>query len=275
MINNAGVIQLTMLLMNLLILLIIIFGLKFVESNEINNRSFETFQVEFDKLYHRYHLDKQIEKLKSIKEEQQLQNCQHDAYIYENDILMSSDTLVRLYGKDETRKLLKCDQQSNKNANLTMTSNDMYSVPIIQKRSKRAVTAIEDHIWPDGIIPYEIVYNFSGYHMAQLLEAMSMWENETCIVFVQRLPHHNSWLSITCGECGCCSQVGKQGTGAHILSLGLKCDKHGIIAHELGHAIGFWHEHTRPDRDQYVEILRQNIKHGKIINVFIVTFEKE
>ena len=37
---------------------------------------------------------------------------------------------------------------------------------------------------------------------------------------------------------------------------------HGIIVHELGHAVGFWHEHTRPDSNEHVKILKNNIKKG-------------
>lgn len=61
----------------------------------------------------------------------------------------------------------------------------------------------------------------------------------------------------------CCSFVGKRGNGAQAISIGKNCDKFGIVVHELGHVVGFWHEHTRPDRDKHVNIIRDNIMNGE------------
>ena len=57
--------------------------------------------------------------------------------------------------------------------------------------------------------------------------------------------------------------MGKRGNGPQAISIGKNCDKFGIVVHELGHAVGFWHEHTRPDRDDWVTIFRENIMVGK------------
>lgn len=61
----------------------------------------------------------------------------------------------------------------------------------------------------------------------------------------------------------CCSYVGRRGNGPQAISIGKNCDKFGIVVHELGHVIGFWHEHTRPDRDDHVTIIRDNIQPGE------------
>ena len=49
------------------------------------------------------------------------------------------------------------------------------------------------------------------------------------------------------------------------LTLGPSCVKFAIVVHELGHAIGFYHEHNRPDRDQHVEILYNNLVPGEYV----------
>lgn len=60
----------------------------------------------------------------------------------------------------------------------------------------------------------------------------------------------------------CWSYIGRQG-GSQKISLGVRqqpfCKYKGVIIHELGHALGFWHEQARPDRDKYVRILWDNM----------------
>lgn len=65
----------------------------------------------------------------------------------------------------------------------------------------------------------------------------------------------------------CCSYVGRRGGGPQAISIGKNCDKFGIVVHELGHVIGFWHEHTRPDRDRHVSIVRENIQPGSTLTL--------
>lgn len=70
----------------------------------------------------------------------------------------------------------------------------------------------------------------------------------------------------------CCSFVGKRGNGPQAISIGKNCDKFGIVVHELGHVVGFWHEHTRPDRDHHVQIIRDNIMTGEQFYYFIFIY---
>ncbi|VDO63124.1 unnamed protein product [Heligmosomoides polygyrus] len=133
-------------------------------------------------------------------------------------------------------------------------------------KTKRAATARKERIWPDGVIPYVIAANFSGEHKNLFQRAMRHWENYTCVSFVPKLDYHKHYIMFTIDKCGCCSYVGRRGDGPQAISIGKNCDKFGIVVHELGHVVGFWHEHTRPDRDEYVDIFYKSIQPGQDYN---------
>ncbi|XP_069771614.1 bone morphogenetic protein 1a [Narcine bancroftii] len=134
-----------------------------------------------------------------------------------------------------------------------------------RSRVRRASTSRAERVWPDGVIPYVIGGNFTGSQRAIFRQAMRHWEKHTCVTFLERTDE-DSYIVFTYRPCGCCSYVGRRGGGPQAISIGKNCDKFGIVVHELGHVIGFWHEHTRPDRDDHVTIVRENIQPGQEYN---------
>ncbi|XP_034565773.1 high choriolytic enzyme 1-like [Notolabrus celidotus] len=114
----------------------------------------------------------------------------------------------------------------------------------------------------------EVPYSFSDYfydsEKASIEKAMETFHSKTCVRFV---PHRgqSDYLSIE-SELGCWSTIGKDG-GKQVISLSVYgCLDHGIVQHELLHALGFHHEHTRSDRDQYVRINWENIPSAQVFN---------
>uniref|UniRef100_A0A3Q3LWD9 Metalloendopeptidase n=1 Tax=Mastacembelus armatus TaxID=205130 RepID=A0A3Q3LWD9_9TELE len=145
------------------------------------------------------------------------------------------------------------------------TGNDGKTGNVAKRRIRRAATSRAERIWPGGVIPYVIGGNFTGSQRAMFKQAMRHWEKQTCVTFIEKTDEE-SYIVFTYRPCGCCSYVGRRGNGPQAISIGKNCDKFGIVVHELGHVIGFWHEHTRPDRDDHVTIIRDNIQPGQEYN---------
>jgi len=62
------------------------------------------------------------------------------------------------------------------------------------------------------------------------------------------------------GYDGCFASLGHNGwQSATVLHLGRGCELVGTAAHELGHILGMFHEHSRPDHGKTIRILWDNI----------------
>lgn len=109
---------------------------------------------------------------------------------------------------------------------------------------------------------------------AILKDALRTIMSKTCIKFVriQKYAKHpaNSWLNITSHESGCYSYLGRNLHGPTHLNLNIdRCFRKGHAMHELLHALGVHHEHMRPDRDDYITIIWENIQKSNQYNICI------
>uniref|UniRef100_A0A915Q0M6 Metalloendopeptidase n=1 Tax=Setaria digitata TaxID=48799 RepID=A0A915Q0M6_9BILA len=126
------------------------------------------------------------------------------------------------------------------------------------RRNKRKVILGDTFRWPRQTVPYFLKETDREWRRT-ILEGMSKWERETCIRFQERTTEKD-YVYIFRGA-GCYSSVGRIG-GKQYTSIGYGCESGGIVAHELGHTLGFWHEQSRPDRDKYININEDHIFPG-------------
>ncbi|MGB7785637.1 MAG: M12 family metallopeptidase [Salinimicrobium sp.] len=112
-------------------------------------------------------------------------------------------------------------------------------------------------MWPNNTVYYAIDSNLDN--KARVSDAIAHWEANTNIKFVERSSQSN-YVYFTTGS-GCSSYIGMTG-GKQDITLATSCST-GNAIHEIGHALGLWHEQSRVDRENYITINYNNIQSGR------------
>lgn len=107
-------------------------------------------------------------------------------------------------------------------------------------------------LWPGGLIPYTVEDGTSPRCIAAAIEH---WTKRTPIRFSRRKQETN-YLCFKQEE-ACSSYVGMRG-GQQDITIGAEATV-GNVIHQIGHAVGLWHEQDRRDRDDYLLIVSENI----------------
>lgn len=123
------------------------------------------------------------------------------------------------------------------------------------KKSISPFDAAVNKAWPGARVPYTFASNFR--YQSVVRQAIEEYNAKTCIRFVPRRSSDRSYVEFMHGG-GCYSMIGRVG-GRQQISLGNGCGTKGVAIHEMMHALGFFHEQSRRDRDSYIRINWQNI----------------
>lgn len=179
---------------------------------------------------------------------------------------------LRSEGKDEEyAKLLGVDVSLVRPSNerkpesylTTMVSSygDFMMSPELEEQARQGIRFDRhpSYKWPNRRIPYVIQNgDFNQNQINTIRNAVAEWNRKVPNVKIAPRQNEADYVVVMNGN-GCWSWFGKVGK-AQSLSLAVNnCVDQGTVIHEFMHAAGFAHEHNRNDRDNFVNILWNNI----------------
>ncbi|OXA40540.1 nematocyst expressed protein 6 [Folsomia candida] len=121
-----------------------------------------------------------------------------------------------------------------------------------------------NHAWPNAIVPYTFALTIIPQQKAMITSAIAELSTRTCLQFRPAKKDDAYWLLFQNDPMnqGCTSYVGWQNRKNQQVQLSTNCAK-GNAIHEIIHAVGFYHEHTRNDRDEYIVVNYANVNPGQ------------
>ncbi len=131
----------------------------------------------------------------------------------------------------------------------------LVSLPLILLGAVQGLSggALKTNTWPCGVVPYQLDASMQDPQKRVFLDAAHIWEQVAQVKFI---PQTTESIYITVFHDGSLRSEGhatigyeKGGVLANFTAANL-----GAVTHELGHVLGFIHEHQRPKRNTYIYV---------------------
>ncbi|XP_040057145.1 hatching enzyme 1.2 [Gasterosteus aculeatus] len=120
--------------------------------------------------------------------------------------------------------------------------------------------SVDGHVY----VAYRLSSEYSEMETKLIKKGMENVEKGTCVRFVP-WTHQRDYVDIQ-PKSGCWSFLGARGGRQTVSLQSPGCLRVGVISHEFMHALGFVHEQSRFDRDNYVTIKWPNIWRDRLRN---------
>ncbi|CAD5123380.1 DgyrCDS11736 [Dimorphilus gyrociliatus] len=114
--------------------------------------------------------------------------------------------------------------------------------------------------WRVTRIQYKIEEDYTQEYITKLEQSLRHIEDKTCFTF-ERVANdgivNDDHIIFSNEEKACWAYIGRVAAGSYpqLINLHERCiDFFGIPVHEVIHSLGFWHQHQRPDRENYIKL---------------------
>ncbi|CAI5663611.1 unnamed protein product [Oreochromis niloticus] len=139
---------------------------------------------------------------------------------------------------------------------------------IMEPTNMQRSTIINENMLWKSPVPYVLNNELDINSKGVILRAFDQFRLKSCIDFKPR-DSEDYYISVKQLN-GCWSYIGQIFSNGQELSIGTGCGYIAIVEHEFLHALGFYHEQSRYDRDDYVTINFGNILEAYKSNFRIV-----